>query len=174
MITTGMQWQSVDEDNLYFRELVLATNDFCLLIEHIETYRRGDWLADVARILPRIQTAMTHLDGRKLEYGFFTLPDLEERFELFCRLKDQLGEDDSYWLEYDKCDNDQDKTGSLADDFADIYFELKRGLTLYEADKTNNSEDALIMWQTGYVLHWGQHLVDAQRHLFSLRAHNLL
>jgi len=117
--------------------------------------------------------AMTHLDDRKLEYGFFTLPDLEERFELFCRLKDLLGEDDSYWLEHDKCDDEFDQTGSLADDFADIYFELKRGLSLYEAGE-NNSQDALRMWQTGYFLHWGQHIVDAERHLFSLRTHNAL
>ncbi|MEE9398558.1 MAG: DUF5063 domain-containing protein [Methylococcales bacterium] len=158
----------MDEHNLYFRELVSAARDYCLLIEYIDTYQRNDWLADIARILPRIQMAMTHLDDRKLEYGFFTLPDLEERFELFCRLKDLLGEDDSYWLEHDKCDDKLDQTGSLADDFADIYFELKRGLSLYEADG-NTSQDALIIWQTGYILHWGQHVVDAERHLFSLR-----
>lgn len=155
----------------YFKDLVNAARDYCLLIENVEIYETGQWLRDVARILPRLQTAMIHLDDRELEYSFFALPDLQERFELYCKLKDQLGESDVYMLEYDASDEKEEMSGSLASDFSDIYFELKRGLNLFLSGKENR-EAALTMWQSGYVLVWGRQLVDAQKYLFSLRVSN--
>lgn len=158
----------MNDTTAHVREMVEAAQDFCLLIEYSESYEVNLWLADLARILPRIQAAMAYLDEPDIEYSFFALPDLEERFELFCRLKDQLGGRDEYRLEYDVSSESEEMSGSLADDLADMYFELKRGLNLYQSDR-ENQEHALKIWQIGYLLHWGQHLVDAQKHLFSLR-----
>lgn len=152
----------------FIRDLVEASRDFCLLIEHVEHYKNSQWLEDVARILPRLQTAMTHLDNQDLEYSYFCLPDLAERFELYCKLKDKLGGSDPYPLEYDRIGDDDEMTGSLASDFADIYFELSRGLRLCDSDE-DCCEDALTMWQTGYILVWGERLVNAQKQLFSMR-----
>ncbi|CAK0772923.1 hypothetical protein CCP3SC15_4690002 [Gammaproteobacteria bacterium] len=66
-------------------------------------------------------------------------------------------------MEYDQ--GQQDPTGSLADDFTDIYFELKRGLKLLEGGGTGN---ALALWKGSFLVHWGQHLVDAERQVYSL------
>lgn len=150
-----------------FGELVNAARDFCLLIENVEHYDSNQLLADIARILPRLQSAMNRLDDLDLEYSYFSLPDLEERFEMYCRLKDQLGEYDPYMLEFDISDDLEEMTGSLASDFADMYFELNRGLQLYDS-ALENRQDAGTMWQTGYILLWGRQLVNAQKHLFSL------
>ena len=151
--------------------MINAAKEYCLLIEHLETCKNDQLLADAARILPKIQASMVYLDEPNIEYSFFVLPDLEERFELYCRLKDRLGDDDVYWLEYDSHAVLEEMSGSLASDFSDIYFELKRGvnlLALGEGDET----DVLRLWQTGYVLHWGQHLFNAQKHLHALRVEN--
>lgn len=148
--------------------MIDVAKEYCLLIEHMENYNDEQWLADAARILPRIQTAMAYLDQPDIEYSFFCLPDLEERFELYCRLKDRLGEHDGYWLEYDSHAVLEEMTGSLASDFSDIYFELKRGVRLLNSGDGDES-DVLRLWQTGFVLHWGQHLANAQKHLMSLR-----
>jgi hypothetical protein len=51
-------------------------------------------------------------------------------------------------------------TNSLADDLADIYRDLKAGLSLFEA---NHPIDAAWNWRFGFQTHWGQHLVGAQR-----------
>jgi hypothetical protein len=59
-------------------------------------------------------------------------------------------------------------TGSLADDLTDIYCELKAGLSLLEEEPSLARDN----WRTGYRLHWGQHLVDASRHLYELGARN--
>lgn len=155
----------------HLTEMEESARDFCLLVEHVEMVRDERWLADVARILARIQGAMTHLDNPDIEYTFFSLPDLEDRFELYCRLKDRLGVQDSYWLEYDTNLKNDEMTGSLAGDLSDIYFELKRGLNLTNTGDATKL-DVLRLWQTGYILHWGEHLLNAQKHLFSLRIGN--
>lgn len=151
----------------YLAEMEDSARDFCLLVEHVEMVRNEQWLADAARILARIQGAMSHLDDPDIEYSFFSLPDLEDRFELYCRLKDRIGEYDSYWLEYD-ANSKEEMTGSLAGDLSDIYFEFKRGLNLINGGDATKL-DVLRLWQTGYILHWGEHLLNAQKHLFSLR-----
>lgn len=145
-----------------------AARDFCLLVENLELYKDEQWLADLARILPRIQGSMTNLDDPDIEYSFFVLPDLEERFELYCRMKDRLGAYDHYWMEYDTGSISDEMTGSLASDLSDIYFELKRGLNLLRSGDATKL-DLLRLWQTGYILNWGERLVNAQKHLFSLR-----
>ncbi|MGH8550543.1 MAG: DUF5063 domain-containing protein [Methylococcales bacterium] len=159
---------NVVEYILHLSQMEEAARDYCLLIEHLELYTDEQWLADVTRILPRIQGSMTNLDDPDIEYSFFCLPDLEERFELYCRFKDRLGANDSYWLEYDTGSVNEEMTGSLASDLSDIYFELKRGLNLVESGDANKL-DLLRLWQTGYLLHWSEPLVNAQKHLFSLR-----
>ena len=66
--------------------------------------------------------------------------------------------------------DDDHRTGSLADDLTDIYCELKNGLKLVDGEPERAMED----WHKGYHLHWGQHLVDAERHLYELRVRNQL
>ena len=69
----------------------------------------------------------------------------------------------------DSGDDEEEMTGSLAGDLTDIYFELRRGLNRLEAETASRQEDVLKVWQRGYALHWGERLVDAQRHLLALR-----
>jgi len=54
---------------------------------------------------------------------------------LHQRLKGFLGNLDEYWSEGDLEAGDGLKTGSLADDITDMYFDLKRGLAHYETGK---------------------------------------
>lgn len=159
----------VAEKNKYFEDLIESSTDFCLLVDHIDLYDIDRWLTDATRSLANIQAAMTYLNAHPdLEYSFFILPDLEERFELYCKLKKYLGSQDTYRLEFDSSSDAEEMTGSLAGDFADIYHELKRGLNLFESDRENRPH-TLTLLQIGYIMNWGQHLMDAQKHLFSLR-----
>jgi hypothetical protein len=80
-----------------------------------------------------------------------------------------------YWLEYDHPDDTntdgEHRTGSLADDLTDIYFELKRGLNMLDAA---GPDEVAHLWELGFKEHWGQHLVDAERHLYSLKINDQL
>jgi hypothetical protein len=103
------------------------------------------------------------------------LADFEDRFDLFSELRTCLGERDIYWLEYDHPGDismdGEHRTGSLADDLTDIYFELKRGLNMLEAA---GPDKVAHLWESGFRQHWGQHLVDAERHLYALKVNDRL
>ncbi len=146
-------------------KLVAAIRAFCLMVDYLESYSPLKWLREMYHLLPQIEAGMECLE-LKPESRFFVLPDLDWRFAMFCRLRAFLGEWEAYPLIGD-CQNDpNDFTGSLADDFTDLYFELSRGLKLYDAEQDLTS--ALTLWYTGYVLHWNTHLTDARKQLEKL------
>ena len=60
----------------------------------------------------------------------------------------------------------------LADDLTDIYCELKHGLQRLE--RGNDTRLTLGRWRSGFCKHWGQHVVDAERHLYALSARDRL
>jgi hypothetical protein len=170
------------------REMAGLVRDFCSLIERVGEHRDPGWLREIFDLLPRMHVAVVSLtdSGTAHEHA----PDpanwpgdehghvdaLDDRFEFYSRLRAELGEHDGYWLEFDPVgDAHADMSGSLADDLADIYYDVKTGLELYDAgDDTAPADDAVHHWKRSYRLHWGQHLVDAERHLYSLKARNRL
>jgi len=82
-----------------------------------------------------------------------------------------LGDRDSYWLEFDASPEEMHMSGSLADDLTDIYFDLQHGLQLLDEAWPQQAAQA---WQSSYRMHWGQHLVDAERHLYALKVRDQL
>jgi hypothetical protein len=58
-------------------------------------------------------------------------------------------------------------TGSLADDFADIYLELAKG---EETWQRGDRSAAVWEWRFGFESHWGEHVIGALRALRALAA----
>ena len=98
--------------------------------------------------------------------------DLDARFELYGYLRKLLGDRDAYWMEFDAAHDKQCMSGSLADDLTDIYCELKAGLVHLE--RYDDARHTLGHWRSGFCKHWGQHVVDAERHLYALSARDRL
>lgn len=82
--------------------------------------------------------------------------------QLYDPLKEKLGDWDLYWMAFDPRTDNEAIHGSLADDIADIYRDLKDGIVLKE---TNNVPPCEIIfeWRLGFTSHWGQHAVNALR-----------
>ena len=88
-----------EPEHVQFMELVETARQYCNLIDRMPG--RADWLAPLFRILPRLHAGVVGLhasaEGR--------LPpesaDFDDRFDLFSQLRVQLGERDTYWLEFD-------------------------------------------------------------------------
>jgi hypothetical protein len=150
------------------QELARAAREYCDVIEHLDG-GGGDWLHRLSCLMPRIHAAVLTLNNVAAA-GFpqAFVPDYDLRFELFSRLRDRLGERDRYRLEFDAAEGGTSMSGSLADDITDIYFELKRGLEMLEHDPQHPTR-AASAWRSGFLWHWGQHLVDAERHLYELQ-----
>ena len=148
-----------------------SVTDFCRMVEGYASFE-GDgktWLHQIGNLLleldKRIQPLLRSTTS-DTEYSM--LQDLEARFALYQRLKSFLGPFDDYWSEGDLQAGDGLKTGSLADDITDVYFDLKRGLTLHTAGPEQEAQ-ALSMWVFSYQVHWEQHLRDATKQLFEFK-----
>ena len=151
-------------------DMVSVAERYCELIER-PVADSDEWLESLYKLMPQLHSAVTSLNAH--DSGEMQIPgvDLDERFELYSRLRKRLGERDSYWLEFDASPEEMHMSGSLADDLTDIYFDLQHGLELMgEAWPHRAAED----WQSSYRLHWGQHMVDAERRLYALRVRNQL
>ena len=162
-----------DPESLQFMELVATAREYCQTIDRIS--RRTDWLGSMFRILPRLHAAIVSMRDSGNSRLPPELADFDDRFDLFSQLRSHLGDRDVYWLEFDDPNefsmDGEHRTGSLADDLTDIYFELKRGLNMLDAV---GPDEVAHLWETGFRQHWGQHLVDAERHLYSLKINNQL
>ena len=153
-------------------EMMRAAVDYCSLIEQVDDNEK-EVLPSLIKLLPRLHAGIAALASEKDEDCYVNEADLDARFELFSRLRQLLGDRDSYWLEYDVRGNEECKSGSLADDLTDIYCELKSGLLSLE-ENLKNPDEAIDGWRCGYKVHWGKHLVDAEKHLYDLESSNQL
>jgi hypothetical protein len=151
-------------------EMVAVAGDYCGLIDSTGELP-DDWLESLFQLMPRLHAAVTALNA--WDSADMPLPtvDLDERFEMYSHLRRLLGERDSYWLEFDAAPEEVHMSGSLADDLTDIYFDLRYGLELLDGVWPQRAAQA---WQSSYRAHWGQHLVDAERHLYALKVRNRL
>jgi hypothetical protein len=72
---------------------------------------------------------------------------------------------DGYWDIFDPLSVEPEPPvlNSLVDDLGDIYGDLKSGLELYDG---GFPLAAAWHWRFGYLSHWGEHLVGAQRALY--------
>lgn len=159
--------------NAQWQVLANAAAEYCNLIEQVDKVS-SVWLEDLACLLPQIHSAVLAL-GEVVE-GMRTYnmrADYDSRFALYSRLSRLLGERDHYRMIYDSVHKGASVSGSLADDITDIYFELKNGLEILKENPANPGR-AASAWRHGFIVHWGQHLVDAERHLYELKVNNQL
>lgn len=140
-----------------------AARAFCGLIEQIENHELGNWLTHMGKVVLRLEASMELLAMPAGSSPCAGVPE-ESLFKLYARLREFLGERDEYWSEGDLHAGDGDRTGSLSDDFADIYFEITRGMALYRQGKAFR-EQALRLWIGSYRKHWRQHLIDVRKQL---------
>ena len=154
------------------QELLKVAAEYCSLIEQVDDNEQ-DIFPSLIRILPRLHASMQAFVDNKEADCDIQDADLDARFELFSRLRQLLGDRDGYWLEFDVRSNEECKSGSLADDLTDIYCELKSGLLSLE-ENTKDQDAAIDDWRCGFKVHWGKHLVDAEKHLYDLQSSNRL
>ncbi len=157
------------------RALTQVAREYCALIEAFDSSEDIDFSMFIQRVsdlLPRLHMAVGVLADSDATDDLLAGIDPEQRFSLYSRLRRAFGDKDAYWLEFDVGRDWQEKSGSLADDLSDIYWELKAGLERLRTERSVTP--TLRCWGAGFRLHWGQHLVDAERHLYGLRARRLL
>lgn len=90
----------------------------------------------------------------------------EERQNLYYSLQEMLGEWDQHRQVFDPINDSEVVIGTLSDDFADIYRDLKLGLEIIRRDSAKTA-DAIWEWRFSFLSHWGKHAVDALQAIHS-------
>jgi hypothetical protein len=156
------------------RAFVNTAARYCLLLEH-PVRDRDLWLADLLTTLAAVYAAAPHLRDLPLPEQGDQLPQTfrltnDEWTALYTHLRHTLGGDAAYSAHFHPLTPSdgppEPGTGDLADDLADIYRDLKPGLTAWATENDAFLEDALYQWaHYGHAHHWGRHAVNAMRAL---------
>jgi hypothetical protein len=84
--------------------------------------------------------------------------------QLYESLKKTLAPNDIYWTIWESWKDGEPLHGSLADDIADIYRDLKDG------SGENEVRDKVWEWRFSFYSHWGKHAAGALRSIHDLIA----
>ena len=84
----------------------------------------------------------------------------DEHMKMLVALRNQLESYDAYQMVFNPLEDDESIQGSLADDLADVYRDLKDGLIQLEADPAS-TDDVVWKWRFLFQSHWGHHAVAA-------------
>jgi hypothetical protein len=165
---------SVPDNAEIAKQFASVAKKFCDAIESAPNLDRTELLVQVYRILPQlishaISLPRVELNDNESREKLRTKLSLSHAqwSELYQSLKIKLGDVNLYWAVWDPTKESEAIHGSLADDFADIYRELKQDLDLGGADEAV-SEDNIWHWRFGYHSHWGKHAIDALRTIYFL------
>jgi hypothetical protein len=149
-----------------FRELARR---YCALIEQRRDHAPAAWLVAMHAIIPPLYAAALRLPEVEPNTSDAHVSSMSrEEWELVFRdLGGTLGRWNFYWAVYDPYDDGDHEPvcGSLADDFADIYRDLKEGLAHEAADAAVRPADVLWDWRFSFESHWAAHAADALRAL---------
>ena len=146
-----------------------VARQYCSVVESAATLDRTELLLRIYRILPKLideAISLPQVDTSDDDQTVEEMPRVsvrqsgDEWSHLYNLLKEKLGDWDLYWQVFDPITDREAICGTLADDIADIYRDLRRGLVLHELPSCP-SADVIWDWRLHYYFHWGQHAIEA-------------
>ncbi len=145
-------------------EMLTVANEYCLFLEKAEDYDRQDILLFLQRVCPLIYIKSSLLpvigiDDEEAAEHFVT----EEEWEgVFSTLRLKFGEDDLYYFidPHERSNTDIIKA-SLAENFTDIYQDLKDFVLLYQKPRKASMEYAVFECKKLFETRYGFRLVRA-------------
>jgi hypothetical protein len=157
----------VPQDPVYSRtvlEMLTVANEYCLFLEKAENYERQEVLLFLQRICPLIYIKasllpVVELTDEEAAEHFVT----EEEWEgVFNTLHLKFGEDDLYYFidPHERSHTDPVKA-SLAENFTDIYQDLKDFVLLYQKPRKASMEYAVYECKRLFETRYGFRLVRA-------------
>ena len=149
---------------------------YCAALES-PAHDREVWLERVLSALASLYAAAFGLPDVSLADDDKVAPDnfrprQEEWGESWNRLGEILGESRFHWAYFDVTEPSATQElamlHDLADDLADIYCDVQRGLRAWDANAEGYVVHAVWNWRFSFQCHWGAHAVSALRALHRL------
>jgi len=148
-----------------FREVA---RDFCALVDDHLSYSAPAFLRRLQTVLPNLSSAALALPAIKRPGELDNPHHYSGWKRLFDALSEQLAPYTIYREVFDPYKAEEPVNGSLADDLADLYWDIGPGLSRWDAADPATRRGIVWNWRFGYESHWGQHLVDAMRAIHTL------
>ena len=145
-------------------EFVELAEKYCSLIENIESLTIEKLFIECEHILPQIFSY-----GINLEYNADCIDEDETAMDVespLAILSDFLGENNYYNCIFDPIKEEEVVVGSIADDLADIYLDLKRPLLQFRQNTEKAKSNALWQWQFNILHHSGDHILNVLKPIF--------
>jgi hypothetical protein len=149
----------------------LVAEQFCAIVDSCPNLSRDELIAQVYSTLPKLIDQAICMPDVELDDSDEEASDRfgqrentrlghEEWQRLYHILGENLGDWNAYRQVFDPIFDTELIGGSLADDLADIYRDLKEGLVTNESC-TASPEDKIWGWRFSFCTHWGKHAIDA-------------
>jgi hypothetical protein len=146
-------------------EFVATADEFCRLVESHRKSSRAVFLKRIYVLLARVFGLALQLPPAVPDEKFDEQPMTSDEWQaLFLSLGKKLGPQNYYWEFFNPYVKNEPVAGSLADDLADIYGDLRPGLELYKQGSLGARRTAIWNWRF-LLSHWGHHATDALRAL---------
>jgi hypothetical protein len=150
---------SADHNAEIADRFAVISRRFCQVVDDAAGVDRSEFVAQIYQILPKLIDEAVNLpevESSGADYQSSSLQDRHEQWDrLYKSLKENLRDWDVYRQVFDPTKDSEAISGSLADDIADIYDDLKKALLC------SRSEDMIWEWRLLFQSHWGKHAIDA-------------
>jgi hypothetical protein len=151
-----------------FSRFCEVADSLCAVVDAAQSMSREDLVLEISQLLPLVIGEAISLpavepgdSSNRTEIRKARITQ-EQWGDLYSLLKEKLGDWNLYSQVFDPTKDREAIDGSLADDIADIYRDLKGGLVVHHSDLAP-STDILWEWRLGFYSHWGKHAIDALR-----------
>jgi hypothetical protein len=153
-------------------EFVAEARRYCALIENEEGGGPSAFEKECLSVLLRLyQQVLLLPSADSPEHG---LPDriLHDDWQAVRQRTAQRTEHDLYWEVFEPfAENKPDPIhGSISDDLADIWEDVKMGLLTFDSGQPNCINDAVWHWRFSFGSHWGYHVAGVIRAITALHA----
>jgi len=146
-------------------DFITVSGEYCAFVENVGRFSKADFLDKTRKLLPLI-----YLKGSLLPKLESIFDDDNEKFVseedwsfVQSAIQKKLGYHDEYIDVFDPLTHEQieQSTGSISDNLADVYQDLKDFITLYNIGTEEIMNDALWACQLNFEEFWGLKLVSA-------------
>lgn len=153
-------------------EFVTVAKEFCTFVEACEHYSRTDFVTVATRIIPLIYIKASVLPKVEVELDEPVEKTVDEIVyeQVQASVAFKLGRFNDY-LEVFTADMQRSDTpiiAFVAEDFADIYQDLKDFISAYRIGAVEIMNDALAVVQQDFEMYWGQRIVNTLRALHAV------
>jgi hypothetical protein len=141
-----------------------AAAEFSRVVDDATATGPVELLRRLERVLPTLHQRLLELPKVTLGEGDEDIPDPsdEERAAVHQTLKNALGKYDVYRTVFDSKNLEEEAIyGSLANDLADIYFDVVSPIRAWK----QSADPICVVWELRLLFysHWGRHLLSAQK-----------